>query len=177
MTRLYLFVLFLLSVLLLGSCAKEGCTDEAAANYNITADKDDGSCVYCSVSTEQILQTRSSNIIDTRFSSEYANQVVLNITLQVKSISFPLRNCGEEGCFLIVTATNTTSSVITNLHFDLPVSIINIGTNSFDFSFPVTLDPGESHTYADVTFPLEVSGCASLSQNQFSGFILSANYD
>lgn len=35
-----------MSSLVLVSCKKEGCTYEAATNYDSEADKDDGSCVY-----------------------------------------------------------------------------------------------------------------------------------
>ncbi|NQX97305.1 MAG: hypothetical protein HRT73_05410 [Flavobacteriales bacterium] len=45
--RLTLTALFLFSATLFTSCSKEeGCTDPAANNYNIEAEKDDGSCTY-----------------------------------------------------------------------------------------------------------------------------------
>ena len=37
-------IIFVFSVLLLGSCAKEGCTDPLAINYDADATKDNGSC-------------------------------------------------------------------------------------------------------------------------------------
>ena len=44
MKRGYLGALF--AIVLLGSCAKQGCTDESADNYNSEAEKDDESCLY-----------------------------------------------------------------------------------------------------------------------------------
>ena len=37
-------ILFMFSVVLLGSCNKEGCTDPTATNYNADASIDDGTC-------------------------------------------------------------------------------------------------------------------------------------
>ena len=39
-------VFFIISVILTGSCSKEGCTDPIAFNYNSEASKEDGSCDY-----------------------------------------------------------------------------------------------------------------------------------
>ena len=40
------FLSFLFISSLMFSCAKEGCTDPDAENYNSSADKSDGSCTY-----------------------------------------------------------------------------------------------------------------------------------
>lgn len=39
-------ILFLISVLILSSCTKEGCVDKNALNFDAKADKDDGSCLF-----------------------------------------------------------------------------------------------------------------------------------
>ena len=39
-------IVFIFSVVLLGSCSKQGCTDPIATNYNSSAEQDDGSCEY-----------------------------------------------------------------------------------------------------------------------------------
>lgn len=55
------------TIILLGgfltSCSKEeGCTDPAATNYNETAEKDDGSCLYPSTDTNQESQITSTSL-------------------------------------------------------------------------------------------------------------------
>ena len=39
-------IVFIFSIVLLGSCSKQGCTDPIATNYNSSAEQDDGSCEY-----------------------------------------------------------------------------------------------------------------------------------
>lgn len=41
-----IIILLLLSAAAITSCKKEGCIDQAATNYNVEADVDDGSCTY-----------------------------------------------------------------------------------------------------------------------------------
>lgn len=42
---LFLSSLFLIAMMLMSSCATEGCTDPNSDNYDIEATKDDGSCI------------------------------------------------------------------------------------------------------------------------------------
>jgi hypothetical protein len=48
-------------ILLLASCKKEGCTDPTAINYNIHAEKNDGSCEYEASSQLQVI---TDNIVE-----------------------------------------------------------------------------------------------------------------
>jgi len=55
-----IFILALVSAIALSSCKKEGCTDEAATNYNSKAKKDDGSCEYPSIDPAYTIPTTYS---------------------------------------------------------------------------------------------------------------------
>ncbi len=44
--KTYIFLLAAVVAISTTSCKKEGCTDQAATNYNSKAKKDDGSCIY-----------------------------------------------------------------------------------------------------------------------------------
>ena len=49
--------LFIAITVIFSSCTKEGCIDVVAANYDATADNDDGSCVYGFAGGEWITQS------------------------------------------------------------------------------------------------------------------------
>jgi hypothetical protein len=48
-------IIFMFSVVLLGSCAKEGCTDPNSINFNAEAKEDNASCLYTIVGTWEMV--------------------------------------------------------------------------------------------------------------------------
>ena len=75
-------IVFIFSVVLLGSCSKQGCTDPIATNYNSSAEQDDGSCEYATDLVNASLDPRivgvwksSFNLSDTSGPSSYWGQV------------------------------------------------------------------------------------------------------
>jgi hypothetical protein len=61
MKKLVLFLSIVSSLVFISSCAKKGCTDKSAPNYNSSATKDDGSCTDL---TTNIVGTYSGSVQD-----------------------------------------------------------------------------------------------------------------
>jgi len=56
-------IIFMFSVVLLGSCGKEGCTDPQALNYNPDSTKDNGSCEFFDIGDINIGDTMQGGVI------------------------------------------------------------------------------------------------------------------
>ena len=66
-------IIFIFSVVLLGSCGKEGCNDPQAKNYDSSVKKDDGTCLY-SVLGDWELQTYILNGDD--LTTTFSNYII-----------------------------------------------------------------------------------------------------
>lgn len=70
----YISVLFIIPVIAFTSCSKQrGCTDPIAENYNIEAEKDDGSCVYIEGCTDPSSNNYNPNATKDDGSCVYGN--------------------------------------------------------------------------------------------------------
>jgi hypothetical protein len=69
------FILLSIAVLFFTSCHNSGCTNKNAVNFDITADEDDGSCVVCRTTTDDIAY-KLTYLQDNSCCSEYSGQLV-----------------------------------------------------------------------------------------------------
>ena len=96
----YKFLLFIFSVcclLAMTGCHKEGCTDPSAINYDVTADKDDGSCIVCSTIVTP-LDSMTLYITDYTPGSIHYNEAIARVTLTQKVFSPSDNHCDEPIC-------------------------------------------------------------------------------
>ena len=81
MKRLSLYLLIITTTLFLFSCTKkEGCTDPAALNFDVDAEKDNGSCVYSPIlppETEPIIPSGPAPLQIPQLFSQYINPPVI----------------------------------------------------------------------------------------------------
>jgi hypothetical protein len=91
--------------LFLNSCKQPGCTDKKALNYNVAADEDNGTCIYCETVINPDGST-SFSLIDNNPSSPYFNSVVAVFTLSEVAKSFNDQICGSDSCVFSLSIQN-----------------------------------------------------------------------
>lgn len=105
MKRFLLHLVLLIIVIYLPGCKQSGCTDPNSLNYDILADEDDGSCLYCD-SLRTTLTTQTYFLKDTYFNSPHANQNVAKFEFEQRSDTFNFEQCGTNGCKILLKITS-----------------------------------------------------------------------
>ncbi len=123
------------------SCKEEGCTEKAALNYNITATKEDGSCIFCEETRENfgafavLVKDRNS------FSPCY-NEEILRIELSRRARRFNDGSCGTEECVVDARFTNLTDQDITDLRFTISMQPFGYAPFLYSENDPLSVPKG-----------------------------------
>jgi len=149
-------------VLLTNSCKQKGCTNKSALNYNITAQDDDGSCIYCTTTITQA-GSISTFLIDNNSTSPHFNQAVAVFNLSEVSKGYNYQSCGSDSCIVSLSIQNLVGQEIV---FDYTL-FTNFG-EVFGFS-----DIGASQTTRDSV--LQQFSTSSISCTQLNNASVSTN--
>src|SRR6188768_4374939 len=83
-------------------CHKQGCTDESAINYDVTADQDDGSCIVCHTIVTP-LDSVTLYLIDDNSNSIHYLDAVLRCTLRQDILAPSDNHCDKPVCNIYLT--------------------------------------------------------------------------
>lgn len=120
--RTYIFLLGIMIFTI--SCKRDGCTDKVAINFDITAEKDDGSCDYCELQSE-VIGMHPFFIYDYNSESPYYTQAIAKCDVIQIFENYNSSICGETGCFLEAEITNLTKHHIEDFSFILYINPTN----------------------------------------------------
>ena len=155
-------LIFILSILILGSCGKKGCTDPLAVNYDSNAKKDDNSCEYCT--SDQVLDNSRGACNQTLSFNSLYNENIQGNNRIITANSIPNHDVGLFGP--VMGSLNPNAISPQNENYTIPVNPIEsneftslLGTSGTDlgpqYSFGILFNGVELDPVAAEPFPHE----------------------
>ena len=154
--------IFIFSILLFGSCAKEGCTDPFATNYDRNAKNEDNSCLYCY--TDQVLDDSRGACDQTLGFNSIYNETTQGNNRVITANSIPNHDVGLFGP--VMGSLNPNAVSPQNESYTIPLKPIEeneftslLGTSGSDlgpqYSFGILFNGVELDPVAAEPFPHE----------------------
>jgi hypothetical protein len=155
-------LIFILSILILGSCGKEGCTDPLAINFDSNAKKDDNSCEYCT--SDQVLDDSRGACNQTLSFNSLYNENIQGNNRVINANSIPNHDVGLFGP--VMGSLNPNAISPQNESYTIPVNPIEaneftslLGISGTDlgpqYSFGILFNGVELDPVAAEPFPHE----------------------
>lgn len=161
-------------LLLLSSCSENGCKDESAINYQVTATVDDGSCIYCkkdNIDKGALIFA----LIDNRPQSVHYQDQIAVVEAHQTSEAYNDGSCGQNGCFTALEIKSLVAEDIINLNFSVQFNVQGIGSFTQYFFQNAGIKSGETKTW-EKAFSLPSSSCSDISNGSAQGNLFDATF-
>ena len=109
-------------------CRQNGCTIKHALNFSVTANKNDGSCIFCDSTYSQTAYD-SVDLIDNFITSAHYQEAVVRFYFTQNSLLFNDKSCSDDSCTISFSIKN-----LTNQDIDFPFDISGFGEMNFYYS-------------------------------------------
>lgn len=159
---------------ILVSCTEKGCKDKSALNYQVTANVDDGSCVYCNT-IEVDKGKLTTSIFDNRGGSIHLNDQILSIEASQSSEVYNDGGCGQNGCYMTLKITNLIPENISGLNFSIDFTSSSGVTFTQHYFQAMIVSSGETLIKPNIFF-MPVSNCPSIENGAANGRLYDASY-
>jgi hypothetical protein len=158
MKSIYKFsFVFVVMLMFLSSCSKEGCTDPIAENYDAEAKKDDGTCEFVMGCMDENSIAYNSLATKDDGSCVYPENIKRSLVLKATGTGCP--SCGDWGAEYVNNIYNDFPGSVEviglhsndNFSVDIGYNLLSILNNSAVPSFYLGLNPMGNSGYANVS--------------------------
>ena len=148
---------FVVMLMFLSSCSKEGCTDPIAENYDAEAKKDDGTCEFIMGCMDENSIAYNSLATKDDGSCVYPENIKRSLVLKATGTGCP--SCGDWGAEYVNNIYNDFPGSVEviglhsndNFSVDIGYNLLSILNNSAVPSFYLGLNPMGNSGYANVS--------------------------
>lgn len=158
---------------ILFSCTEKGCRDESALNYQVTANVDDGSCIYCQL--EEIDRgALTFTLQDNRSGSLHYNEDIARIKASHIKEGHNDGACGENGCYITLTVESLVPEKMQGLYLLIQFTP-QVGNGFSQVFYPNFLNPGETIIVPHIHLDQSIN-CPNINNGSVTTYLYGVTY-
>ena len=161
MKRIFILVVAVFSGIIFSACRQKGCMDKSSLTYDVLAEEDDGSCLYCD-SLRIFVTNKDYPLIDNYgIPGTHYQQQVAKFTIDQYIDTFNFLQCGTSGCKISLSITS-----LVNENMDLDYYFRSSSSSHISFySSQRVIVPGRSTINIGLLSTQNSANCLSVDSN------------